>query len=1846
LWVNLGTPASTKKKPKKKNTAVNQDSDSPDAQMNAEEENLETGRISLYEDIKQKLIAQGIPENEIAFIHDHDSPERKRALFQKANDGKVRILISTIKKLATGANIQTRLSGMHFFDPPWKPADIEQAVGRAIRRGNLYKDWGGVQAFTYVTKGSFDAYIWQLLENKAKAIKQIMRGEIDSVEDTGRIELNADEVKALASSNPKVLELVKVRNEAGQLRAEYYGYRQEQGNIQSEIANKTHSVERNQRAIEKAEAELKTMPSRDDLHSDFKVTIGKKEYSKRSEIGAALVKAMPVIDSKDEAKKAEQIKDLVDNPVKIGSAYGNPLYAGRSDYDGSAKIIIADRKYGDSHAKYEFKLSDDDAGNGVKLFNYFDKKYDEPGRVKARIAQDRLELAALQDRAGVEWPKSARMKASEDSLRRLESELGSAAGQKGALPVVSELTKFAIMAEKLGQQEGRAVTFDGTQWMYGDRTPVPHKSVTKEMELEVDREVQLLLVDSDETPQKLFFFHKTAEETAKEDAAGRDAFFIQNQKKKNAGYYRDFRNQWNRFKSTPGLGAAITPELLRAAGNVVVGEIRLGAKRFSVLIEKLRREFDDTIVNHLKPTLIVMWNANQEKYGLDDASPELFDEAMSDTVDVDVEKTIEAATEAVAPTEPPAAQEPAPAEPAAKPDSVPEPAYDDDDVPVIGINKAKRAERLDELGLEQEDIVNKIGHSFPELDAEAKRVSPGEAEDVFTKIGEGEEAAENASDRDMFVMLNHIAHKQNATNKTQEDLEAAQIAGDDNKVVELEAKLSIQVKEEARLMAIAKNAGTAAGRALAALKALLKHDMSLARFRMRLHAAADGNPTAAQTKALNALHAKYEAAVKDLEAKTKEVEEVTTRAEIAEAIAREMEAKSKPEPKGKTKADRRLDAALNALGKDLSFFSIEATLKKLPQLVELAGALIEKNMENFNDFVAWTSKRWGKTPKPETLPVLQQAWDTAWDLAKNPQPSAPPEVSFEPDHPESLIKSAKALFRHFLSEGITDTDAVIDAVHAELQDQFPEYVGERLDTMKAMVDYDKMRTVSKDPLDMLAAAKRAVVQMKIHLRRMRDGLAPKRLEQRNPVTDEERQHRKMVADEKRKGGFDVTDPERQATSTLASMETRLRHTMSDLLNEIATKKLDVADKTAGQTSDTLEDLKAYLTLVRGWHKAVFGNKKMTQEQRLKAAEASAVKNEAYWNDRLARAADGDTSTGKTKPDPVTNANIDAIKARTEFAKAQVQFLHALANPKPDPVVLSDLRYIASLENQRAVKLARIADITARAAAGDFAPERNLSKEKREANAQRRKSNASIRDARIALDGTSRDLHEHIEAVAKSNLTYVDLAKRVPGGVFSLIRDMAFGGELSFILKQGAPHVFGTLVPAGKIARAGYEAITGNPAAAKVKLRQARQGYGKLGSALAGSLRAMLLKTDTELARSQDKIKQRPNYISGMYNSMGVPVEETGGKLTVKEEVFLNNLVETGGLALDKMFPGFKGFRDGSPRFTGTAHNLNVANRFSNATKLFMSTIRADIADNAAEVWTLKRGEMTPAEARSLGRVTNMVTGKGDMEVWGLDGEKTHKFLNSILISASWLKSRLEMVFEPVLSLKPQSGRTAESRKIAAEIYVDLAAGVAAYYGLVVLSAMFYNDDDDEKPVVEWDSTSSDFMKPRFGKTRLDPLFGLQQVIVLGSRMYHGTYKDSRGNIKKRDGNSDLMGLVGQFLKGRLHPAIQAGVSIYTQEDFSGQPTTTKEVLMRMPIPVTYPDIVDASKNRGIPASTAFGMWGFAGGGLQTTNHASKNVRTCPRNSVSFSVKSQTRKPQPSSANHCGLTLTTCSKHIW
>ena len=201
VFCDLSTP---KGKPAKQDSLEKEETSSQPAEdtVDVEAARLET---SVYEDIRDKLIAKGIPAHEIAFIHSANTEAQKAELFAKVRSGQVRVLLGSTQKMGAGTNVQTRLVASHDLDCPWRPADLEQRAGRIVRRGNLNEK---VKIYRYVTKGTFDAYNWGLVENKQKFIGQIMtsKSPARSIEDVDATALSYAEVKMLATGDPRIKE--------------------------------------------------------------------------------------------------------------------------------------------------------------------------------------------------------------------------------------------------------------------------------------------------------------------------------------------------------------------------------------------------------------------------------------------------------------------------------------------------------------------------------------------------------------------------------------------------------------------------------------------------------------------------------------------------------------------------------------------------------------------------------------------------------------------------------------------------------------------------------------------------------------------------------------------------------------------------------------------------------------------------------------------------------------------------------------------------------------------------------------------------------------------------------------------------------------------------------------------------------------------------------------------------------------------------------------------------------------------------------------------------------------------------------------------------------------------------------------------------------------------------------------------------------------------------------------------------------------------------------------------------------------------------------------------------------
>lgn len=283
------------------------------------EASKKAGRFNIYDDIKRKLVARGIPANEIRFIQEAKNNEQKQALFDDTNSGKIRVLMGSTPLLGVGVNVQKRLYAIHHLDAPMRPSDIEQRNGRILRQGNMNPE---VQENRYVTERTFDSYIWQLLENKAKFTGQVMRGDPTNreMEDVDDFALSAAEIKALSTGNPLIMRKIETDTQLQRLTSLARSHANQQFDNKSRLARIPEEITAVKDTIQKVQADI---DKRDSEKPDkFSITIGKSSYPERKEAGAALNEAI--------------IKNAGSNERKAGKFNGFDVWV-RGNMDGYVK---------------------------------------------------------------------------------------------------------------------------------------------------------------------------------------------------------------------------------------------------------------------------------------------------------------------------------------------------------------------------------------------------------------------------------------------------------------------------------------------------------------------------------------------------------------------------------------------------------------------------------------------------------------------------------------------------------------------------------------------------------------------------------------------------------------------------------------------------------------------------------------------------------------------------------------------------------------------------------------------------------------------------------------------------------------------------------------------------------------------------------------------------------------------------------------------------------------------------------------------------------------------------------------------------------------------------------------------------------------------------------------------------------------------------------------------------------------------------------------------------------------------------------------------------------------------
>ena len=265
--------------------------------------------FSVYDELKSLLMKKGVPEDEIAFIHDANTDQKKAELFAKVRSGQVRFLIGSTSKMGAGTNVQDRLIALHHLDVPWRPSDIEQQEGRILRQGNRNRK---VKIFRYVTEGTFDAYSWQLIENKQKFISQIMtsKSPVRSCEDVDESALSYAEVKALATGNPYIKEKMDLDIQVSRLRLLKANYTSQKYRMEDNIVQHyPRQIVMVKELIEKLEQDIALYEQNAATSKDkFHMQVGSGVYDTRKDAGNAIIKFFQT--DADGTAKSEHISDF------------------------------------------------------------------------------------------------------------------------------------------------------------------------------------------------------------------------------------------------------------------------------------------------------------------------------------------------------------------------------------------------------------------------------------------------------------------------------------------------------------------------------------------------------------------------------------------------------------------------------------------------------------------------------------------------------------------------------------------------------------------------------------------------------------------------------------------------------------------------------------------------------------------------------------------------------------------------------------------------------------------------------------------------------------------------------------------------------------------------------------------------------------------------------------------------------------------------------------------------------------------------------------------------------------------------------------------------------------------------------------------------------------------------------------------------------------------------------------------------------------------------------------------------------------------------------------------------
>ena len=393
VFCDLSTPKSSASKKVAKAPAANLDSPELRAleHLAEKDDTPEEAGFTVYDDIRDKLVARGIPREQIAFIHEANTEARKKELFSKVRSGQVRVLMGSTFKMGAGMNVQDRLIALHDLDAPWRPGDLEQRSGRIIRQGNMNPE---VHIYRYVTEATFDAYLWQTLENKQKFISQIMtsKSPVRACDDIDETALSYAEIKALCAGDERIKEKMDLDVDVARLKLMKANHQSQQYRLEDNLLRYfPEQIEQSKGFIAGFEADMKTLAENPHPVDGFAgMTVRGDVLTDKENAGAALVDAF------------KEVKGL--DPIPVGSYRGFQMSLTLEDFGRDYVLTLK------GQMTHRVTLGKDPRGNLTRIDNALNGMADRLATVQSKLESLYSQMETAKTELGKPFPQ-------EDELR-------------------------------------------------------------------------------------------------------------------------------------------------------------------------------------------------------------------------------------------------------------------------------------------------------------------------------------------------------------------------------------------------------------------------------------------------------------------------------------------------------------------------------------------------------------------------------------------------------------------------------------------------------------------------------------------------------------------------------------------------------------------------------------------------------------------------------------------------------------------------------------------------------------------------------------------------------------------------------------------------------------------------------------------------------------------------------------------------------------------------------------------------------------------------------------------------------------------------------------------------------------------------------------------------------------------------------------------------------------------------------------------------------------------------------------------------------------------------------------